>query len=150
MKNVEMLKCYKCIICVCNNSVCETDRYELCKLKLLYKRVIGRKKKAFKFKRCGEFENLKRNKPNEFWRYFSLHNVKKGRRIPLNAFKNHFEQMFTDNASNQNREAKEFDSTHDFSNFTSSFCELDNPITYNEVCKAMSLIKKSRSSVDKL
>ena len=98
-----------------------------------------------------QLEILKRNKPKEFWRYFNLHNVKNYRRIPLNAFKTHFKQMFTGIASNQNKEAEEFNSTYDFSNFTSSVCDLDNPITYNDVCKAISLIKKNKSpGVDKL
>jgi len=53
--------------------------------------------------------------------------------------------MFTNIESNKNREAEELNWTHYFSNFTSPLCDLDNPFTYNEVCKAISIIKKHKS-----
>ncbi len=69
----------------------------------------------------------------------------------LNDFKNHFQQMFSDENHTNNDNAEDFNLNHDFDNFEHVLGDLDNQITYNEVIKAIALLKKCKSTgVDKL
>ena len=51
---------YKNALRIFNNSQCETDRLELCRLKQVYKTTVNKKRREFEYQRCKNSENLKR------------------------------------------------------------------------------------------
>ena len=105
----------------------------------LYTTTVANKRKAFKFKRCKEFANLKRNKPKEFLRYFRSQNSNNNNiNVPLKDLKNHFEQMFADINYDVNEDAEKFNTNHDFNGFYNIFGDIDSPITYEgySICNA--------------
>jgi len=53
--------------------------------------------------------------------------------------------MFSDENHTNNDNAEDFNLNHDFDNFEHVLGDLDNQITYNEVIKAIALLKKCKS-----
>ena len=124
----------------------------MCQLKRTFKLITKNKRKAYNLRRCKQFEDLKRHKPKDFWKYFRSHNPSGcTSNTSLNDFKNHFQQMFSNENFNDNANAEGFNSNHDFDNFDNVYGDLDNQITYSEVIKASAVLKKCKSpGVDKL
>ena len=54
---------YKNALHVFNNTSCDRDRNEACRLKMFYKNTIKRAARSFRYKKARYFEKLKKGKP---------------------------------------------------------------------------------------
>lgn len=92
----------------------DVDRIELCRLKQNYKNIVKTKQRKYEFKRCQDFESLKRSKPRDFWRYFRNKRNCVSSDLPLEDFKLHFESIFSDVNHIPHTKADEFNASHNF------------------------------------
>ena len=75
-------------------------------------------------------KTLNEKKPEEYRKYFRSQNTTcYNSNTSLNDFKNHFQEMFSDEYLTHNANAEEFNSNHDFENFENVLGDLDNQIT---------------------
>jgi exonuclease III len=124
----------------------EENRIELCRCKKRYKKIIKRKCRFYKFKLTKDFENLKKCKPREFWRYFKNKQSKSANNIPLNEFKTYFEDMYTDVSTNIHTNASIFNDSYDYDNDRPVYSELDDQISYTEVRNAIKRLNKHKAA----
>ena len=57
--------------------------------------------------------------------------------VPIQEFKSHFQDMFDNVQHNLNEDAENVDESNDFHRTDTIYEELDTPITYSEVRKAI-------------
>ena len=83
---------------------------------------------------------------SDFWRYFKNKKNVVNNNITLSDFKDHFASMFADVNHNLHDESENFDTSHVFDDYDPIFENLDAPITYDEVCKAIKSLKSRKSA----
>ena len=114
---------YKNALHVFNNTRCDRDRNEACRLKMFYKNTIKRAARSFRYK--------------DFWRHFTTWKKSENTNVPIQDFKSHFQDMFDKVQHNLNEDAEYVNESNDFDSTDPIYEELDTPITYSEVRKAI-------------
>ena len=59
---------------VFNNCKTDVSREYYCEQKMIYKRLLNKKKCSYKHRRLEEIEKLRLSKPRAFWKYFRQKN----------------------------------------------------------------------------
>jgi exonuclease III len=124
----------------------DENRANLCHYKKLYKELIRKKKGCAYRLKMSEIENLKKNKPRDFWKFFKSKNKFSSNNITVEDFKSFFENISNNTFNCDNDEAEQFCSNYDFSEDNSVFPELDVPLTVEEVKSAIKQLKRNKSS----
>lgn len=124
----------------------DVNRITLCSRKKYYKDLIRRRKHCCYRQKMKEIENLKRNKPKDFWKFFKTKNKVNNHNITLDQFKDFFENLSNNTFDSNNNEAEDFCSNHDFNEDNSTFPELDQPISVNEVHMAIKHLKHNKAA----
>ena len=135
----DALKCFNL-----NNS--DANRSKLCQYNKLYKDLIRKKKGCAYRTKMTEIENLKKNKPREFWKFFKSKNKISSHNISLEDFKLFFENLSNSTFNCNNTEAEQFCSSYNFSDDNNVFPELDQPISVDEVRCAIKQLKRNKSA----
>ena len=120
-----------------NNTRCDIDRIEACRLKKIYKTTIKRAARSYRYKKARYFEKLKKGNPKDFTTWKKSENTN----VPIQDFKSHFQDMFDKVQHNLNEDAEYFNESNDFDSTDPIYEELDTPITNSEVRKAIKSLK---------
>jgi hypothetical protein len=124
----------------------DVNRANLCKSKLLYKKLIKKKKSCAYRKKMIGIESMKSKSPRDFWKYFN-NNVKiKNNGISIDEFKMFFERISNNTSDCNNSEAEQFCSSYDFTEENFAFPELDCPRIVNETLNAIKYLKRNKSA----
>ncbi|KAL4221122.1 hypothetical protein ACF0H5_019381 [Mactra antiquata] len=126
----------------------EYSRIELCKIKNEYKMLIRNKRRDYEATQLKKMEKLRFSRPKEFWKHFKNKSKKKSDvgDISLDEFFKHFSEVSNDVFKNNNQEADNFASNHDFNNFDINDDSLLNtPITISEITKVVKTLKRYKS-----
>jgi len=93
-----------------------------------------------------KIENLRKQKPRDFWRFFKAKNSVIKNKISLEEFTKFFENISNNNADFCHTGAEDFCLNNDFNLENSAFPELDLPISVEEVRNAIKHLKRNKSS----
>lgn len=124
---------------------CDLNRADMCSKKVLYKRLIRKKKRCFELKKIRQIENLRHRKPADFWKFFSSKRNNSSCNLNVDEFYTYFSSMCLSLPNSDNDVAEEFCETFDFVNSSSAFDELDSLITCNEIKYAINHLKRNKS-----
>jgi len=97
-----------------NLNMTDLNRKVLCENKSVYKKLIMKKKNIAYQRKMAEIESLKSKKPKDFWKLFKSKNKSNCNKIPLDVFKEYFENLSNTNSDNHNAQAEFFCSNNDF------------------------------------
>ncbi|XP_053405132.1 uncharacterized protein LOC128558889 [Mercenaria mercenaria] len=115
-----------------------------------YKTFIKKKKMMYKKRKMIEIENLRTKKPQEFWKYFSKKNSKKGENIDIGDFFKHFKALSEEINISNNENADEFCGRNLDPNDV-IYEQFDVRISPEEIEKAIKSLKKGKAgSIDNL
>ena len=101
-----------------NNCKIDVSREYYCEQKMIYKRLLNKKKCSYKHRRLGEIEKIRLSKPRAFWKYFRKKNQ---------TSKESISNLENDSFTCRNEESEIFCENHDF-NGSSVNDEFDGPI----------------------
>ena len=93
-----------------------------------------------------KIENLRKQKPRDFWRFFKYKNNVLSNKISLEEFTKFFENISNNNADFCHTGAEDFCLNNDFNLENSAFPELDLPISVEEVRNAIKNLKRTKLS----
>jgi len=131
-----MMSCYNCKSDVSKEYYCEQ--------KMIYKRLLNKKKCSYKHRRLEEIELIRLSKPRAFWKFFRKKNQTSKESISLNDFYTYFSNLENYIFTCRNEESEIFCENHDF-NGSSVNDEFDRPISADEVLKAVKKIKINKA-----
>ena len=120
------------------------NRIIMCNLKLIYKRLVKRKKRLSENNKIREIERLRHAKPKDICKLFTKKR-NTNNNIPLEDFFNYFSSLHQDLTNAQEQESEEFCHNYDFDSTDCNFEELDKPITVDEVEVVMRYLKRNKS-----
>ena len=120
------------------------NRIIMCNLKLIYKRLVKKKKRLSENNKIREIERLRHAKPKDFWKLFTKKR-NTNNNIPLEDFFNYFSSLHQDLTNAQEQESEEFCHNYDFDSTDCNFEELDKPITVDEVEVVIRYLKRNKS-----
>ena len=127
-----------------NHCKSNENRIIMCNLKLIYKRLVKRKKRLYENNRIREIERLRHAKPKDFWKLFTKKRNTNSN-ISLEDFFNYFSSLHQDLINVQEQESEEFCHNYDFESTDCNFEELDKPITVDEVEVVFRYLKRNKS-----
>ena len=109
-----------------------------CKLKYSYEQ--GRK-----------MNEMRRKQPKQFWKIFKRNKTSQCDEVPINEFFDYFKSFASQDSTFTAPEVSEFMQNFDGSMNNSTFCELDEPITQDEIRKASKKLNPNKAcSLDTL
>ena len=110
-----------------------------------YKYYCRSCKLKYSYEQGRRMNEMRKKQPRQFWKTFKRNKRSQSESVPINDFFNYFKSLASDGASFENQEVNDFLQDFNRSTSESTFCELDEPITKDEIRNAAKQLNTNKA-----
>ena len=125
------------------------NRVALLKAKKDYKYFCEKCRLQFQKERCAKMNELWRNSPREFWKFFENKNFVRHDNVTLEQFYRHFKNLASSELTTEDQDIEavlqNFDSERNHNVSTPTFEELDAPVTIEEIERCVKTLSRNKN-----